>query len=185
MQETLPQPPPPLPDKLTPDKFRQIIAGLINPEAKPMDPGSSDEYKVMAQELCIHVATHFNRNSLDTMTLWKRITSGFIKACASVPDGDMAVFMGIMMDHVQSLPWIVAVDMEYCRWLLVLTEKSAAWRQGFVAWIARNRIEFTIILGRVEWEKQRPEREASYKKWLAEIPEEADAGELEVDANAN
>jgi len=141
MQTTLPQPPnppPPLPEALTPQKFRQIIAGLVDPDANPMNPGCSDEYKIAAQGLYLHLATHFNRKRLNPLTLWTRISDGVKVACASVPDGDFGKFMGICLTQILARESVFAADDEAANFMVEHDEKSPAWRQGFIRWLGTH-----------------------------------------------
>lgn len=172
---------PPLPSTLTPEKFRQIIAGLVDPDANPENPGSSDEYRDAAESLYLILATHFNRKALDAKTLWTRIASGVTVACRSVPDGDVGRFVEICLKHVQARESMFAADEEASAFLMQHDEMSPAWRQGFIRWLDTHGTIATVY-GRCEWEKGRAGRDAKWARLREQVgvaaEEESDSGEI-------
>lgn len=130
----------------------------------------------MAIELCLLLATHFNRKTLDPMTLWTRIGTALATSSVKVQDGDMGRFITLCLEVVKAHPGIFAADEKALKLIEALMGKSSEWRQSFVRYVAA-RSYIIIILGRGAWEEVKAERQAMWEKRRQEI----EAAEREVE----
>lgn len=133
-----------------------------------------EEQKKLATELCLMLATHFNRKSLEVVTLWSRIGTALATASVKVQDGDMARFCTLCLETVKAHPGIFAADEKAGNLIAALIGKSSEWRQSFVRYIA-GRSYIIIVLGRAAWEEVKTERAAMWEQRRREI--EAAEGE--------
>lgn len=137
-----------------------------------------EEHKRFATELCLMLATHFNRKSLEVVTLWSRIGSALATAAAKVQDGDLATLITLCLEHVKAHPGIFAADDIAVKLVAALAEKTPEWRQSFVRYIA-TRSYVVIIFARAKWEEVKADRSAMWENRRAEI-EAAEAAESKV-----
>lgn len=167
--QTRPSMPPPL-ERFDAVLFRQKLAGLADPESSDdsADGALHDEQKRMATEVCLMLATHFNRKTLDPITLWSRIGTALSVSSAKVQDGDLSRFLTLCLETVKAHPGIFAADENAMALVSELTEKPAEWRQSFVRYIS-SRSYIIIILGRGAWEDVKAERAAMWEQRHKEI----------------
>jgi hypothetical protein len=129
----------------------------------------------MATELCLMLATHFNRKSLEVVTLWSRIGTALATAAVKVQDGDMARLITLCLEHVKAHPGIFAADEAAGKLVADLMSRPPEWRQSFVRYIA-GRSFIVIILARAAWENVKAEKAAMWEARRREI--EAAEGEV-------
>lgn len=132
------------------DDLRRRLAGLVDPERTP---GASEEmeYKEAAHRLGCVLASLFGE-SLDRLTLWDRIGSGFATACAKVDDGDLDRFASICLDHVKADPGAAASNAALGALLSTFAARPIEWRQGFVRYI-RSHSYSVLVHARSRWER--------------------------------
>jgi hypothetical protein len=124
---------------------------LTDPDYSAGDDNSaSAEHKDMAVKLCVVLCELFGE-SLDRMTLWDRIASALATAAAKTNDGDTDRFISIALDHVRADAGKASRNEVLPMMLYDMAEKPAAWRQGFVRYVASH--SFAILAhGRLKWE---------------------------------
>lgn len=168
--------PPPLP-RFDANLFRQKLAGLADPDSlDESDVGEMrEEQKRLATELCLMLATHFNRKTLEAVTLWSRIGTALATASVKVQDGDMSRFCTLCLETVKAHPGIFAADEKAHTVVSELIGKSPEWRQSFVRYIA-GRSFIIVILARAAWEYVKADRAAMWEQRRREI----EAAEAEV-----
>ena len=79
------------------ESFRQTLAGLVDVTQGAEQFGDPKEHAI---DLVVLMAIGFNRDRLDTMTLWDRIESGIREAIATCPHDDITAFIGSCLEHV-------------------------------------------------------------------------------------
>lgn len=158
--------------------FRQKLAGLVDPDSSDdSDVGEMrEEQKRLATELCLMLATHFNRKTLEVVTLWSRIGTALATASVKVQDGDMSRFCTLCLETVKAHPGIFAADENAHALVTNLIGKSPEWRQSFVRYIA-DRSYIVAILARAGWEDVKAERSAMWEQRRREIEAAEGVGE--------
>ncbi|HEY3967267.1 MAG TPA: hypothetical protein VGM05_22095 [Planctomycetaceae bacterium] len=115
------------------------------------DNAATAEHKAASVHLCILMCELFGED-LDRTSLWDRIASALATAAAKTTDGDMDRFVSLCLDHVRADAAKAARHPEIGAMLHDWSEQSAAWRQGFVRYVATR--SFAILAhGRVRWER--------------------------------
>jgi len=86
------------------------------------------------------------------MTLWDRIGSALAGACAKCADGDTDRFVSLCLEHVKADSGRASRHEILPRMLGDWSERPAAWRQGFVRYIATH--SFAVLAhARLAWER--------------------------------
>lgn len=133
------------------ETFRRDLAGLSDPRVAHDASAPKEELRAAAVELCVVLAELFNRDKLDPITLWSRITSGIAVACSRVDDGDLEALSCIALDHVQADGTRVACSDRYAVWIRDYATKPAEWRLALVSHI--DRLGYVVVaLGRQAWQ---------------------------------
>lgn len=127
-----------------------------------------EEQKRLATELCLMLATHFNRRILQVVTLWSRIGTALATASVKVQDGDMHRFCTLCLETVKAHPGVFAADDTAAGLVTELIGKSPEWRQSFVRYIA-GRSYIVVILARAAWEVVKAERAAMWEQHRKEM----------------
>lgn len=149
--------------------FRQKLAGLADPDCLTEDGAArfAVEHKKAAVEMCLMLATHFNRKTLVVTSLWSRIGSGLMTSAAKVQDGDLARLCTICFEHVKAIPSILAADDRAAELIEKLSGESPEWRQSFVRYLVSHSYA-VLIFGRQAWEQHKAEREEKWRQWEQE-----------------
>lgn len=157
--------PPPLP-RLDAQLFRQKLAGLADPDCLTEDGAArfAAEHKKAAVEMCLMLATHFNRRTLVVTSLWSRIGSGLMTSAAKVQDGDIGRLCTICLEHVKAIPSILAADVRAAMFIDKLSKETQEWRQSFVRYLVSHSYA-VLIFGRQGWEQHKAAREEDWRQW--------------------
>jgi hypothetical protein len=142
------------------------LAGIADPDSSDDAGGDGEmreDQKRMATELCLMLATHFNRKTLDAMTLWTRIGTALAVSSVKVQDGDLSRFITLCLETVKAHSGVFAADETALKLVETFVGKSVEWRQSFVRYIAA-RSYIIIILGRGAWEDVKAERSAMWEQ---------------------
>lgn len=142
----------PVIEPLDAERFRQELAGLIERHEGDHEPS---DFSSAAVQLCIALAEQFNRDSLDPLTLWDRISSGIIASAAKVDDGDLDRFLSLCLEHVKAAPASTACSESVAR-LVAMLDEPVGWRIGFVKHLVSHHYA-VIVHGRQAWLKYKDE----------------------------
>lgn len=143
-------------EPLNAEEFRQRLAGLIDPDAAPSDLPAQDEYRAASVRLCVVLAGLFG-DSLDRVTLWDRTGSALATACAKVADGDLDRFVSLCLEHVKADAGRAAADDRLNALVADLSDRPAAWSQGFVRYVAQHAFA-VLVHGRRAWQAEKESR---------------------------
>lgn len=141
--------------------FRQKLAGLLDQET-PLAEEANGEMRELSASLACLMAQLFG-DELDRLTLWGRIHSGLMSACAKVRDGNMELFVNHCLEHVKADPVRACSCEELAALLKVLTEKPAEWRQAFARYV-ETRIYAVLVRGKDAWNWKKLEMKAESGK---------------------
>lgn len=163
-------------EALTPDLFRKKLAGLTDDRGQVAF--SNDSFRPLAIDLTVALALAFNRNKLDTLTLWTRIDSALGCGVSAANGGDVYALVDAACGHVHASPnAIVSAEFVGLAKPVMDLDEDAAY--GFVKYLSKSR--FTVIaLARQSWEERRELIKRS--KELAKEAEKIATQDDEVDA---
>lgn len=156
----------PILEKLTPEMFRQQLAGLRDERGSAAF--SVDAFRDHATNLGVALALVFNRRSLAATTLWTRIDSAIQSGITTANGADIHSLINTACDHVMASPNAVLSD-DFSRLvgpILAMDEDEA---YGFIRHLARSR--YTLIaFTKQAWEDRKELRTAAARieKELAE-----------------
>jgi hypothetical protein len=115
---------------LTPEQFRQRLAGLIDPH-ETIHPERREEIKALAIKFASCLPSLFGE-SLDRKTLWDRIGTGLQAAYAKTAGADHEFFIQAVLDHIKASPTQAASCNTLAEVLTTLAAWDAADRQAWI-----------------------------------------------------
>jgi len=127
-----------------------MLAGITSKDYSL--PSNRENYTREAVALGIVLAGLYNRDVLDPLRIWDRISSGLASACAKVQDGDVDRLISECIEHVKAEAGLVAAH-DGLRELLERMshpERDQAWRDGWVRHMSQ-RVPATIVRARIDW----------------------------------
>lgn len=134
-------------ETLTPEEFRQKIAGLTSTDVAFYEP---ERFKALAVRLGFVMAKLFNRSVLDPMSLWERIGNGLRVAAAKVGNGDTDKFIDICLDFIQADPVRVAADEDCAALIYELADQEEPFRRQWIRYI-NERVFVITTFARRDW----------------------------------
>lgn len=132
------------------EEARRKLAGLVDPERPVGGEAVATDVRDTAVRFATILASLFG-DSLDRLTLWERIASGFDSACAKVDDGDLDRFASLCLTHVLADAGRAAACDALGQTLGVFAARPIEWRQAFVRWCRSHRYPL-VVHARARWE---------------------------------
>ena len=136
-------------EELTPELFRQKLAGLIDEADGESD--WAEEYREIASDFVLLLAIGFNRRELDAKTIWARIDGAIQKGLAECDGVDVDRLMSTCLDHVMASVNVVATQSRALEIQASIVAMPKERRAYFCQYLARHRYA-AIVLGRQKWE---------------------------------
>ncbi|AMV24615.1 hypothetical protein VT84_09480 [Gemmata sp. SH-PL17] len=131
-------------------EFRQALAEIVDPD-RQMSAMDRASFQPVANRAVVLLCRVFG-SVLDKKTLWTRIDSGLVSACAKVSDGDTEQWLCLLFDHVRGEIGTLE-EHEHADLLGLLADLShrdATYRKGFVRWVETRRTA-VMAHGRQAW----------------------------------
>lgn len=150
MSDSIPSAPP----ALTPEVWRQRLAGLVVPEP---EEDAIPEWRDVGASLVATCARFFNHDELDSKTMWTRIETAVSSAVAKAPNGEGDVLVSAALEHVKADAGFVAGDAHTRVLIRSINERSATWRAGLATYL-RTALYTAMVFGRELHEERKQAR---------------------------
>lgn len=135
--------------------FRREMAGLADVEARGvLDPLS---FREAASDFACALAIVFNRDALDAMTLWSRISSAIDSGLPVANDGDLERFESHCLDHIKATPSRVVSDERYAALTEPLRNYDDEQRAAFLRYLSDHLMPVAMF-GRRKWEQLKADK---------------------------
>ena len=138
-------------------EFRQMVAGLIDPNRKT-GAAESASIKEESIQLCLAMCELFS-DSLDRVTLWDRIGSGLASAAAKCDDGDTDRFAALCLEHIKADHAAAARHELFAAWVVIMSTRDDAHRQAFVRHCG-SKTAIVLVHARHAWENLKKTKKA-------------------------
>lgn len=158
--------------RLTPEVYRQLLAGLADPS---YTSEQAEEFRGYAARLVAMAARHLDRSKLEAREMWTRIEGALARAVAEAPNGDPGVLVSTILRHVLASASTTAADPEIWSLIQELSERPSAWRVGLVEYL-RDANYAALVHGRALYQHRMTALTASAS---AETTEDAETTEGE------
>lgn len=132
------------------EELRRKLAFAQDPDRTPGEAETA-EMKQAAYRLG-SIMAHLFGDSLDRLTLWDRIASGFASACAKVDDGDLDRFVSLCLDHIKADAGKAAATQSLGHMLETFASRPIEWRKAFLRYIKTHSYA-VLVHARARWEQ--------------------------------
>lgn len=135
---------------LSPQKFRQKLAGLINPADKLPDKFEKEDVKQTAIRL-VSILPSLYSDDLDRLKLWDRIGTGIL---SGVPksDSDIYQYINCIVAHVKADHGKVAGSQPLNSVIQHVQTRPSEWHDEFLRYIEKNHY-VVLMSARLRWEQ--------------------------------
>jgi hypothetical protein len=127
-------------ERLTPEQFRQQLAGLRDERGSAAF--SIDAFREHATNLGVALALVFNRKSLNPVTLWTRIDSAIQTGITAANGADIHALINTACEHVMASPNAV-LSAEFGGLIGPILDMEDDEAYAFIRHLARSR--YTLI----------------------------------------
>jgi len=151
---------PPLIGELTPEEFRQKLAGLLDPREQ-ISPERREEIKQLAIDFSAALPSVFG-DALDRKTMWDRIGTALEVAFAKTAGGDHEFFIEQVMQVILAKRSAASSNQAIARVMATLNEWTSEDRQAWITYFSTHLVPI-LVHARNAW-VTRPKKTAKKKE---------------------